>query len=89
MSQDAAPPGFEVPLHTALTQPMLFAGVPRTLGILGLTFTLAVSFGLRVWWVGLPLGVVVHGVAIWLTRRDPLWFDVLRVHLKQPTSLDP
>ena len=89
MPSESPPDGFEVPLHTALTQPVLFAGVPRTLGILGLTFILAVSLGLRVWWIGLPLGVLVHGVAVWLTRRDPLWFDVLRDHLKQPDALDP
>lgn len=82
------PSGYQVPLHAAITQPVLFFGVPRTMGIIGLTFTLAVSLGLKVWFIGLPLGIAVHVVAVVLTRIDPYWFDVFRDHIKQPSHLD-
>jgi type IV secretion system protein VirB3 len=80
--------GFEVPLHLALTQPVLFAGTPRAIGILNVTLTLTLGLGLRVWWLALPLGLAMHTASVWLTKRDFDWFDVLRVHLRQPTHLD-
>lgn len=80
--------GYEVPLHQSLTQPVLFAGTPRTIGILNMTVALALSLGLHVWWLGVPLGLALHLVAMALTRRDADWFDVLRAHLRQPTFLD-
>ena len=80
---------YEIPLHLALTQPVLFAGVPRTFGILNVTVALALGLGLHVWWLGLPLGLGLHAAALVMTRRDPQWFDVARAHLRQPTHLDP
>jgi type IV secretion system protein VirB3 len=80
--------GYEVPLHLALTQPVLFAGTPRAIGILNVTLALALGMGLRVWWLAIPLGLFMHSAAVWLTKRDFDWFDVLRVHLRQPTHLD-
>ncbi len=77
-----------MPLHLSLTQPVLFAGVPRSVGIGNMVFTLMTTLGLKVWWLGLPLGLAVHFIALALTRLDPLWADVLRRHLKQPTYLD-
>ena len=81
--------GYEVPLHLALTQPVLFGGVPRTFGILNIVLSLVVALGLHVWWLGIPLGLVVHGVALAMTKRDPAWFDILRAHVRQPTHLEP
>jgi len=88
MKRETEIEGYEVPLHLALTQPVLFAGVPRTFGILNITIGLALSLGLHVWWLGLPLGFGLHAAALALTRRDPQWFDVARAHLRQPTHLD-
>jgi type IV secretion system protein VirB3 len=80
--------GYEVPLHLALTQPVLFGGVPRTFGILNVTVALALGLGLHVWWVGMPLGLGLHAAALVLTKRDAQWFDVMRRHLRQPIHLD-
>ena len=80
--------GYEVPLHVALTQPPLFAGVPRAFGIMSLVLTLVVTAGLHMWWLGLPAGLVLHGVSVALTRHDACWLQVFRAHLKQPTFLD-
>ena len=80
--------GYEVPLHTSLTQPMLFGGVPRTFGILNVVIAMVLTLGLKVWWLGIPLGFVLHTAGVWFTKRDPQWFDVFRTHVRQPTHLD-
>lgn len=80
--------GFEVPLHLSLTQPMLLAGVPRPFAILNGTTCAALTLGLGVWWLGLPLGVGLHITAYYLTKKDPLWFDVLRRHMRHKSHLE-
>lgn len=80
--------GYQIPLYAALTQPQLFAGVPRELGILTLTLTLLLTIGLHLWWIGATAGLIAHGICVALTRRDPHWLPVFRAHLKQPTFLD-
>jgi len=85
---DAYLEGYEVPLYSALTQPPLFGGVPREFGILTLVLSLIVTIGLRLWWIGIPLGLVVHGVCVTLTRRDPHWLQVFRNHMRLPNYLD-
>jgi len=80
--------GYEVPLHLSLTEPTLFGGVPREFGILTFVLTMVVALGLRIWWLGFPLGIGVYLVAVILTRRDPYWLPIFRRHLRQPTFLD-
>jgi len=80
--------GFEVPLHLSLAEPTLFGGVPREFGILTFVLTMVVALGLRIWWLGFPLGIGVYSVAVILTRRDSYWLPILRRHLRQPTFLD-
>ncbi|MFL9827410.1 VirB3 family type IV secretion system protein [Rhodoplanes sp. SY1] len=80
-------PGFEAPVHRALTDPILLAGAPRPIAILNGTLAAAIGLGLRLWIVGLVLGLVGHGVAAWAARRDPLFVDVVRRHLRYPTHL--
>ena len=77
--------GFELPLHVALTQPILMGGAPRTFAILNGTLALVIGMGLHLWWLGFPLGVALHAAAVVMGKRDPLWFDVFRRHLRQPT----
>jgi type IV secretion system protein VirB3 len=68
--------GLEIPLHRSLTQPILFVGLPRNLGLLLWTSTSAFALGLHQLWV-LPLAVGLHLVFSSMTRRDPSFFDVL------------
>jgi len=81
-------PGFEVPLHTALCQPVLLAGAPRGFAILNGTLALVIGLGLHLWWLGFPVGLVLHGIATLMAKHDPDWFDVVRRHLRQPSYLD-
>ncbi|MFL9827301.1 VirB3 family type IV secretion system protein [Rhodoplanes sp. SY1] len=80
-------PAFEAPVHRALTEPILLAGAPRSIAILNGTLAAAIGLGLRLWILGLVLGLVGHGVAAWAARRDPLFVDVVRRHLRYPTHL--
>jgi type IV secretion system protein VirB3 len=88
MTQNQNIEGYEVPLYLAATQPPLFFGLPRELGILALVITLLITLGLRMWWLGITSGIALHAGCMALTRQDPYWLPVFRAHLKQPTFLD-
>ena len=87
-SQVDTPEGFEIPLNLSLTQPVLMAGVPRAVAILNGTATAALSLGLQVWWLGIPLGLAMHTAAVSLTKADPLWLDVFRRQIRLPAHLE-
>jgi len=80
-------PGFVVPLHRALTEPILLGGAPRSIAILNGTLAAAISLGLRLWVAGLLIWLVGHGVAVWAAKRDPLFVEVVRRHLRIPGRL--
>ncbi len=80
-------PGFVVPLHRALTEPILLGGAPRSIAILNGTLAAAISLGLRLWVAGLVLWLIGHGLAIWAAKRDPLFVDVVRRHVRLPGRL--
>ena len=75
-------PGFAVPVHRALTEPILLGGAPRAVAILNGTLAAALGLGLRLWLAGLVLGVIGQTAAIWAARRDPQFVDVVRRHLR-------
>ncbi len=79
--------GFVVPLHRALTEPILLGGAPRSVAILNGTLAAAVGLGLRLWIAGLLLWLIGHGLAVWAARRDPLFVEVVRRHLRIPGRL--
>ena len=80
-------PGFVVPLHRALTEPILLGGAPRSIAILNGTLAAAVGLGLRLWIAGFLIWLIGHGVAVWAARRDPLFVEVVRRHLRIPARL--
>jgi len=80
-------PGFVVPVHRALTEPILLGGAPRAIAILNGTLAAALGLGLRLWLVGLMLWAIGHAAAVWAARRDPLFADVSRRHLRIPSHL--
>jgi len=81
-------PGFAVPVHRSLTEHIMLAGAPRSVAILNGTLAAALGLGLRLWLVGLALGLIGHLAAAWAARRDPLFVDVVRRHLRIPSHLD-
>jgi type IV secretion system protein TrbD len=80
-------PGFEAPVHRALTEPILLAGAPRAVAILNGTLSAAIGLGLRLWIAGLVLWAVGHMAAVWAAKRDPLFVEVVRRHVRFPTHL--
>jgi type IV secretion system protein TrbD len=80
-------PGFTVPVHRSLIEPILLGGAPRALAIANGTLAAAVGLGLRLWLVGILIWAIGHGLAVWAARRDPLFVDVVRCHLRIPAHL--
>ncbi len=75
--------GFEIPLHRALTEPILLGGAPRTVAIVNGTVAAALGIGLQLWIAGLVLWAVGHAVAVFAAKRDPHFATVLARHLRQ------
>ena len=86
--QPHAVPGFTVPVHLALTEPILLAGAPRAFAILNGTLAGAIGLGLQLWAAGLAIWLIGHLLAVWAARRDPLFAEVGRRHLRLPGHLD-
>jgi type IV secretion system protein VirB3 len=80
-------PGFEVPLHRSLTEPILLAGAPRAVTIINGTLAASVGLGLRLWIAGIVLWFLAHMIAVWATRRDPAFVDVLSRHIRHKADL--
>lgn len=86
-SSDATIPGFSIPVHRALTEPILLGGAPRAIAILNGTLAAALGLGLRLWIAGLLLWAIGHAAAVWAAKRDPLFVEVVRRHLRIPGHL--
>ena len=80
--------GLEVPLHRSLVEPMLLAGLPRTVALVLWTGVGAFALGLHQIWV-LPLGMGVHLAAAAATRADPYVLDIVALALGAQKRLDP
>ena len=80
--------GFEVPLHRALTEPILLGGAPRTVAIANGTLAAAVGLGLQLWLPGLALWFLGHSLAVWGARLDPQFMPVFARHIKHRALLD-
>ncbi|NRP74590.1 hypothetical protein ILFOPFJJ_05512 [Ensifer psoraleae] len=80
-------PGFSVPVHRSLTEPILLGGAPRAIAILNGTLAAALGLGLRLWLVGLGLWLAGHLTAAWAAKRDPQFVGVVRRHLRIPGHL--
>ena len=74
--------GFEVPLHRALTEPILLGGAPRGVAILNGTLAAALGLGLQQWIAGLVVWLAGHSLAVF-AKRDPDFAAVLARHLRQ------
>jgi type IV secretion system protein VirB3 len=75
--------GFEVPLHRALTEPILLGGAPRAIAIVNGTLAAALGLGLQMWLAGLLFWVVGHTLSVFAAKRDPDFASVLARHLRQ------
>jgi type IV secretory pathway TrbD component len=72
MSVETELPGFQVPVHRALTEPILLGGAPRAVAIVNGTLAAAIGLGLQRWLAA---------------RRDPRFLEVIRRHIRYPAHL--
>ncbi len=79
--------GFTIPVHRALTEPILLGGAPRSIAILNGTLAAAIGLGLQLWLAGLLIWLIGHLAAVWAAKRDPLFVDVVRRHVRIPGHL--
>jgi type IV secretion system protein VirB3 len=77
----SAAASYQAPLHRSVTEPLLLAGVPREFAILNLTGATALVLGLHSW-LGIPLGLLVHTIAVWGAKRDPYFLEVFQRHMR-------
>jgi type IV secretion system protein TrbD len=89
MSKETLLDGFEVPLHRSLTEPIFMGGAPRAVAIVNGTLAAAVGIGLRLWLVGIALGLVGHVLAVWGAKADPQFMEVFARHVKHKAFLEP
>lgn len=87
METGSVVPGFAAPVHRALIEPILLGGAPRAVAIANGTLAAAVGLGLRLWLVGIVIWGIGHFAAVWAAKRDPLFVDVARRHLRIPGHL--
>ena len=87
MDQDEPIPGFDAPVHRALTEPILLGGAPRAVAIVNGTLAAAIGLGLRLWIAGAAIWVIGHVAAVWAAKRDPAFVEVVRRHLRYPPHL--
>ena len=80
-------PGFFVPVHRALTEPILLGGAPRAVAIANGTLAAAIALGLRLWIPGLVLWLLGHAAAVWAAKHDAQFVEVVRRHLRYPAYL--
>lgn len=78
----SAPEGYVVPLHRALTEPILMGGAPRGIAIFVGTLAAAIGIGLKLWIAGIVVWLVGHSVAVYAARKDPKVMEVLARHVK-------
>lgn len=74
--------GFEVPLHRALTEPILMGGAPRTVAIVNGTLAAALGLGLQLWIAGVVVWLIGHTAAVMAARKDPAFMEVLIRHVR-------
>jgi type IV secretory pathway TrbD component len=72
--------GFSVPVHRALTQPIMLGGAPREFAILNGTLGAALLLGLHSL-LCIPICIGLHIVAVALAKQDPAFLDTFRRHI--------
>jgi type IV secretory pathway TrbD component len=82
------PEGYRIELHTQVSAPVTIGGVPRQWAILIGTAVLVVSLGLKMPYLGVPLGMALWAVCYRITKDDPYFFEAARRHLRHPSHLE-
>ncbi len=79
--------GFAIPVRRSLTEPILIGGAPRNVTIVNGTMAAALGLGLQLWAVGILWWLIFHASAVFMTKRDDQFLEVVIRHLKQKAYL--
>ena len=74
--------GFAIPVRRSLTEPILLGGAPRSVAIVNGTLAAALGLGLQLWGVGILYWLVAHALAVFMTKRDDQFLEVLIRHIR-------
>jgi len=74
--------GFAIPVRRSLTEPILLGGAPRNVAIVNGTIAAALGLGLQLWPVGIGYWLTAHAIAVFMTRRDEQFLEVLIRHIR-------
>lgn len=74
--------GYRIPIHHSLTEQILLGGVPRDIAILNGTLAAALGLGMHSF-IPLPICIIVHVVAMFAAKKDPLFFECFKRHIQQ------
>jgi len=80
--------GWEIPIHGSLTKPILTGGAPRKYSIINGTVSAAIIFGMH-FLLYIPIAVILHFFGVFAAKKDPEFFDIFIIHLKDKTLLEP
>ena len=77
MKKDEEQPlGFQLPLYRSLTEQILIAGAPKSVIVVNSMVMAIFILSLHFFWI-LPLNLIIHYGAIYLTKQDDQLFDCL------------
>lgn len=74
--------GFAIPVRRSLTEPILLGGAPRSVAIVNGTLAAAIGLGLQLWVVGILYWLIAHALAVFMTKRDDQFLEVLIRHIR-------
>ncbi len=74
--------GFAIPVRRSLTEPILLGGAPRSVAIVNGTLAAALGLGLQLWVVGIFYWLIAHALAVFMTKRDDQFLEVLIRHIR-------
>lgn len=84
--------GIEVPVHRSLVEPILVAGIPRSVALVLWVTTGAVALGLQQLWI-LLVAIPLHLLLAAITKPDPyaleIFFKEIVKQVKSPDRFDP
>lgn len=74
-------PKWHEPVCLAITEPILWLGVPREWCIAEMLALMYLCWYAHYWLVA-PILVMLHVIAVWWTRKDPDFVAVIMEHLR-------
>jgi len=75
--------GFLTPVYDALVERQLMAGIPRVFGIMVWVICGSLAL-LQAAWFMLPAGAIVHYAMAFFVKKDPYFFEAIKLARKYP-----